>query len=377
MVPPSIRDFISRHRGVLSQDRLVLAVATVALIVAVIALARHAGPANAPQTQAEEARTPLARPTSAPLGYFAEFLVSDRFSGARLTAAVVVVAAQMLLITALLTQRTRRRRAEETLRAREATLLTSYRRIRQLTGGLIYAEEAARVAMARDLHDDICQEMVGMAMSINTLTQSNSRIQDVRTQYTLAKLHRQALEIADRVRRISHELHPATLQLLGLGPAVKAHCLEVETRHKVSIAFHATGDLKRVHPDIGLCLFRIAQEALRNAVMHGGGRHLEVSLVRLGDDIELTVHDDGRGFDVEAVRRDGRGLGLVSIEERGHAAGGEVMVVSQPGQGATIFACVPAGEPVRASSETYDWRPAAEDAAEPANKPQPQTPEPL
>jgi len=124
-----------------------------------------------------------------------------------------------------------------------------------------------------------------------------------------------------------------------------------------------------------LCLFRIAQEALRNAVMHGGGRHLEVSLVRLGDDIELTVHDDGRGFDVEAVRRDGRGLGLVSIEERGHAAGGEVMVVSQPGQGTTIFACVPAGEPVRASSDTYDWRPAVEESAEPANKPQ--TPEPL
>jgi len=124
----------------MSQDRLVLAVATVALIVAVMALARHAGPAHAPQTQSEEARTPLARPTGAPLGYFAEFFVSDRFTGARLTAAVVVAAAQMLLITALLTQRTRRRRAEETLRAREATLLTSYRRIRQLTGGLIYAE---------------------------------------------------------------------------------------------------------------------------------------------------------------------------------------------------------------------------------------------
>lgn len=313
--------------------------------------------------------------TGAPvaLGLLAEVL-SDSFSGAGVTAAVVIVAVLMILITALLTQRTRRRRAEETLRAREATLLTSYRRIRQLTGGLIYAEEAARVAMARDLHDDICQEMVGMAMAINSLTLSSGRIQDVRTQYTLAKLHRQALEIADRVRRISHELHPATLQLLGLAPAVKAHCLEVETRHKVSIAFHATGELKRVHPDIGLCLFRVAQEALRNAVMHGGGRHLEVSLVRLGDDIELTVHDDGRGFDVEAVRRDGRGLGLVSIEERAHAASGEVLIVSQPGQGTTIFACVPAGEPLRAHTEAYDWRPVAAESAESANTPP--TPEP-
>ena len=373
MVPSSFREFISRHRAILSRDQLVLAAATVALIVAAVVFARLGAVASAAQHQDEARATTEAPP---PLGDFADFLVSDRFAGARWTAAVVALAAQMLLITALLTQRARRRRAEETLRAREATLLTSYRRIRQLTGGLIYAEEAARVAMARDLHDDICQEMVGMAMSINTLTQSNSRIQDVRTQYTLAKLHRQALEIADRVRRISHELHPATLQLLGLGPAVKAHCLEVETRHKVSIAFHATGDLKRVHPDIGLCLFRIAQEALRNAVMHGGGRHLEVSLVRLGDDIELTVHDDGRGFDVEAVRRDGRGLGLVSIEERGHAAGGEVLIVSQPGQGTTIFACVPAGDPVRVASETYDWRPAAAaESAEPG--PKPQTPEPL
>ena len=75
-----------------------------------------------------------------------------------------------------------------------------------------------------------------------------------------------------------------------------------------------------------------------------------------------------------ATRKDGRGLGLVSIEERGHAAGGEVLIVSQPGQGTTIFACVPAGEPVRVTSESYDWRPAG-DSVEVAKKPQ--APEPI
>ena len=100
------------------------------------------------------------------------------------------------------------------------------------------------------------------------------------------------------------------------------------------------------HPDVALCFFRIAQESLRNGVVHGEARRLSVSLARSGDDIELTVTDDGRGFDLEAVRGDGGGLGLVSIEERAHVIGGDVQIVTGPGQGTTIHVRAPAGAAV-------------------------------
>ena len=265
--------------------------------------------------------------------------------GVQATVALGVVAAQAVLVTALLSQRRRRQRAEDTLRVREATLRASYQRIRRLAGGLIRAREAARVAMARDLHDEICQDMVGLAMAIDDLTSSGGRVQDARTQYALARLHRRAIEIADRIRRISHELHPASLQLLGLAAAMKTQCLEVEKRHNVEVSLETAGDLKRIHPDVALCLFRIAQEALRNAVEHGAARRLRVSVVRRGADVELSIVDNGTGFDVESVRRDGRGLGLVSLEERAHEAGGELLITSRPGQGTSIIAHVPAGAP--------------------------------
>ena len=85
-----------------------------------------------------------------------------------------------------------------------------------------------------------------------------------------------------------------------------------------------------------VCLFRIAQEALRNAVVHGDAKRVAVSLARSGDHVELTVTDDGSGFDVEAVRRASSGLGLVSMEERARAVGADVEIVSGVRQGTTI-----------------------------------------
>jgi signal transduction histidine kinase len=267
---------------------------------------------------------------------------------------VIVVSGQMVLIAALLRHRARRRLAEKALLSREAKLRASWDRTRQLAGSLIHAQEAARIALSRDLHDDICQDIVGIAMSINTVLQSSGEIQHPENQNALTKLHRWTLGIADHVRRISHELHPATLQLLGLVPAVKAHCLEVETRHQVRITVHITGDMKSIHPNTALCLFRVAQEGLRNAALHGRARHIEVSLSRFVDDIALAIRDDGRGFDVEATRRDGTGLGLVIMEERVRATGGEVMTWSEPGAGTTVLACVPAGAPQRSDTDIPD-----------------------
>ena len=261
-----------------------------------------------------------------------------------LIAAVIVVSAQMVLIAALLRQRRRRRLAEKALLSREAGLRVSYRRTQQLARSLIHAQETARIALARDLHDDIGQDIIGVALAIDGFTQSSGRIDDPRNQFALRKLYERAVVVADHVRLISHELHPATLQLLGLIPAVKAHCLEVQAHSRSKITLQTTGDMKAISSSSALCLFRTAQEALRNASLHGKAPHVEISLARFGDDIELIIRDDGCGFDVDSTRRYGDGIGLVSMEERVHTSGGEVIVRSIPGGGTTVLACVPAGE---------------------------------
>jgi signal transduction histidine kinase len=277
-------------------------------------------------------------PSKLPRGSVIRFRVPSAWETYRsyIVGAIVVTTGQLLLITALLTQRARRRRAEETLRAQESTLRTAYERIRQMAGRVINAQESARASIARDLHDDVCQQLVCVSMSVNRLKTSAGRIQDAETQAALAKLEHQANNMFDGIRRLSHELHPSSLPLLGLGTTLKAYCSEVEKLHNVQVSFTSEGELRQLPSDVAVCLFRIAQEALRNAFGHGRAQRSTVSLVASGAQVELTVTDDGIGFDLDAVRRSGSGLGLVIIEERAHAVGADVHISTGAGKGTVI-----------------------------------------
>jgi signal transduction histidine kinase len=244
--------------------------------------------------------------------------------------AVAVIIAQLALITALLTQRERRHRAEATIRAREATLRRSYEQTRHLAGRLLHAQEATRAGIARDLHDGLCQDLASVTAALSELKDSGSDVQDPRSQEMLAEIEEDTLAVYNQIRRLSHDLHPPTLRLLGLGPALKAHCRETGRRHGVEVEYAVGEDVGRLDPDVEIALFRIAQEAVRNAIVHGSARHLTVSLFRPNGHVELTVADDGTGFDVDAARRSGHGLGLMSMDERAHVFGGDVEVVSRP-----------------------------------------------
>ena len=266
-----------------------------------------------------------------PLGSDVRFRVPSVWQSYRwyIIATLLVVAAQLALIAGLQTQITRRRGAEATLR-------TSYERIRHLAGRLINAQESARAGIAQDLHDDVCQRLVFVSMAVSDLKNASGDIQATGTQQAFSDLEHDTNGLFDRIRLLSHDLHPATLRVLGLTPALKAHCVEVEKRHDVYVRFRTEGDLGRLHPDVALCLFRIAQESLRNGVVHGRARHLEVSLARSGEHVELSITDDGTGFDLDAASRNGSGLGLVSMEERAHLVGGDVHIVSELGRGTTV-----------------------------------------
>jgi signal transduction histidine kinase len=255
--------------------------------------------------------------------------------------ALSLIVVQALLIGGLLVQRTRRRRAESAVRTSEAALRVSYQRIRQLAGRLIGAQETARTRIARDLHDDVCQELASVSIAVGDVKERRGDIRDTQNQQALSQLQRRTQDLVSGVRRLSHDLHPSMLRHAGLPAALEAHCIEVEQRYDVQVSCDTSGDLRQLPGDTAVALFRISQEALRNAATHGSARRVSLSITRNSESIELLVQDDGAGFDREAIGRRGDGLGLVSMEERARLVGGVFFVTTAPGTGTTIRANIP------------------------------------
>jgi signal transduction histidine kinase len=155
-------------------------------------------------------------------------------------------------------------------------------RARQLAGRLITAQESERTRIARDLHDGLCQEIAGVTVAISHLKHHRGRVQDAAVQEALFTLQQQTKALAESVRLLSHHLHPTVLQHVGLVAAVDALCAETERQYAVRVLFSGSDDSERIGADIELCLFRITQEALRNAFTHGGAKRAAVSITRSG-----------------------------------------------------------------------------------------------
>jgi PAS domain S-box-containing protein len=203
---------------------------------------------------------------------------------------------------------------------------------------LIEAQETERARIARDLHDDFGQRLALLLVTfgqMKELTSDSGR--DVRR--CVDVLQRQTAEIAAGVHTLSHELHPFRLQLLGVVGAMKEFCTELSELQKVEIDFSDRDIPRTVTPRVSLCLFRVLQEALHNAVRYSGVRHFAVHLRGTSEAVFLTVRDTGIGFVPEAAT--GRGLGLVSMKERLKLAGGELSIESELKRGTTIVAWVP------------------------------------
>ncbi len=227
-------------------------------------------------------------------------------------------------------------------------------RNRDLAGRLIESQEAERTRIARDLHDGLGQEVAMTGLALSALRQQPDLKNSPVAQAALGRLQERTSQVAKEIRALSHDLHPGALRHLGLAPAVKSHCIEIEQRYDVQVSFTAAGDLVHVSDAAALGLFRISQEALRNAAVHGSPRRIGVSIIGSSGCLELTVTDDGKGFDVERMRGDNRGIGLVSMEERANLAGGVMQIVSKPGMGTTICVRVPAGANVQTDHDPVD-----------------------
>ena len=142
------------------------------------------------------------------------------------------------------------------------------------------------------------------------------------------------------MQALSHELHSPRLLHLGVVAAMRGFCEELSGQKNVEIDFGYENVPGSVPPDVSLCLFRVLQEALHNAVRHSRVRHFDVHLRGTGDAVDLTVRDEGVGFDVDAASR-GLGLGLTSMKERLKLVGGELVIESQSARGTTVLARAP------------------------------------
>jgi signal transduction histidine kinase len=241
---------------------------------------------------------------------------------------LALMLAQMALIVGLLVQRSKRRRAELDLRR-------SHDRIRHLGQRLLHAQEAERTRVARELHDDISQQVAILSIELDSFRPD---WQEVDNATQLSRARQRAHDVSTSLHELSHRLHPAKLQFSGLVAAIDSLQHDFSRPH-LSIAFAHRDVPTVIEHDVALCVFRVAQESLRNAVQHSDAEHVWVDLTAGPTGLALSMTDDGRGFDVNGPSSDG--LGLMSMRERVESVGGALEIHSTPGSGTRLRVTVP------------------------------------
>jgi PAS domain S-box-containing protein len=219
---------------------------------------------------------------------------------------------------------TERKRAEEALS--------------KVSQKLIQAQEEERSRLARELHDDVNQRVALLALTLQDLSRGLSPSTELHRQ--IGDVYQQLADLENEIRAMSHRFHSPRLEILGLTKTADAFCKELAGRHGVQIDFHADNIPQKMPEEISLCLFRILQEALHNAIKHSGERYFQVWLRSRPGEIELVVQDFGRGFELnDAINGDG--LGLTGMWERLKLVDGQLSVDSKTSHGATIRARIP------------------------------------
>jgi signal transduction histidine kinase/ABC-type uncharacterized transport system substrate-binding protein len=262
---------------------------------------------------------------------------------AYIVTAVALILLLSLLVTLLLFERSLRKKAAGSLR--------------ELSGRLINAQEEERSRIARDLHDDMNQKLGLLALG---LSQLSLKLPAGEAKHEIQELWEQTSGLSEDVHRLSHELHPATLEQLGLVAAARALCAEFSKKQGVTVDFTEHDVPSRLPEHVSLCLYRILQESLQNIAKHSKASVVKVELDRGRDGVDLTVEDDGIGFD-PANQAQG-GLGLLSMGERLRLVGGSIHIDSAPSEGTKVKVWapisvvespenVPATEPARSSNE--------------------------
>src|SRR5687768_10829530 len=234
---------------------------------------------------------------------------------------------------------TDRQRASKALRDSQQKLHQSHTQVRSLLGRLIDIQESERRRISRELHDDLSQKIATLSVAISRLKR-RVPLADSELIAELDDLRHKTNSLTNEVRRLSHQLHPAVLEHLGLVTALESYIGSFKDEEQIDVRLTAELGEERVPFQTSICIYRVAVEALRNVSRHSGAASAVISLTRDTGSLELRVSDSGKGFDVDAFRRGG-GLGLVSIEERLRLLQGSCEIHSSPEKGTTLVARVP------------------------------------
>lgn len=221
--------------------------------------------------------------------------------------------------------------------------LEGYRwRLREVAARALRAEEEERKRIARELHDETAQSLSALLIRLSMLR----REQDPAAREAgMDELREQLVATLNGVRRYARGLRPPALAELGLAPAIEefVRSLSEATGLDAHVAAERMDGL--LTPEAELVIYRVVQEALSNVVRHARASTARVTLERRDDAVHATVEDDGIGFDVDdALRGDGRGLGLFGMRERATYVGGHVDIESRPGAGTRVRITVPLAE---------------------------------
>ena len=231
------------------------------------------------------------------------------------------------------------------LRMRGVTIDITKRRqaeeaARELSGRLINAQEEERSRLARELHDDVTQRLALLAIDAG---RGERNLPSAAGGTAMRAMRESLIRLSEDVHALAYRLHPSILEDLGLIEALKTECERFGRVASIPVDLKAQEVPDPLPHAVALCLYRIAQEALRNVGRHARASAVQVSLRRLDGGVQLAVRDNGAGFD-PAQQRDRPSLGHASMRQRIYQLNGELEVESAPGHGTTVLAWVPLKE---------------------------------
>jgi PAS domain S-box-containing protein len=202
---------------------------------------------------------------------------------------------------------------------------------------LISAHEDEHRRIARELHDDLTQRLAILAIDCSTIEQSPACSREVAER--LRGMREQVVAMSEGLHSLSRRLHPAILDNLGLVETLRSECSSLAQRHNVAVKFFTQNVPPALPRDVALCVYRVAQESLRNIVRHSQSPSASVRISAARGELVLCVRDRGVGFEV--TKQGKGGLGLESMRERARLLGARLAVRSRPGEGAKIVLRVP------------------------------------
>ena len=231
---------------------------------------------------------------------------------------------------------TERRHAEDALRASLEELREREEQLRRLAQRQVRVREEERRRLGFDLHDDVCQELVGTGILVESV-RGRLRAVDPEASQKLARVGRHLNELGEHLRLVARELRPMLLHDLGLEDSLRS--LAAGMPATAHITTRVATPIPRLSDEVEVAVYRIAQEAITNAVRHANATEIVVSLATGEGVLTVEIRDDGCGFEPKARQRDA--LGLVSMEERALAVGGKLQVVSAPSHGTAVVLTCP------------------------------------